>query len=147
MPRLPDLLEAAGWRRIRSGEPESFEGYSLTWYRDGARMAIVSEMLEACDGKAYRYHSDGTDLTLARLEVAPACRREGLARKALSELSCYMDLLGLSLYLEPLPMEKKTTLTRDHLRAFYAQFGFVPTDDSRRVMVRRPASAQPPATA
>lgn len=143
---MHDGLLGLGWIRLEKGHPRRYvsgTGKSyLTWEKDGARIATsgtVSLWFE--NGGVTIYHGDPDDVVIEALLVDPGRRRQGRASDALQILSDLADQAGITLYLEPAPLEDGS-MTREQLARFYRSHGFTPQDANGRVLVRKPRTSQ-----
>jgi GNAT superfamily N-acetyltransferase len=135
VPRIPQSLANAGFRKLEVGDPDKFHGFP-TWEKDGVRISISNGSLRLSKGAVYRY-DDPNEITIQRVIVAPESRRKGRARAALLVILTAAEALGLSVYLEPVLLDKKSDMTLQDLVRFYWSLGFVPDDEECRVMVWR----------
>lgn len=87
--------------------------------------------------KADHYNIDG-------IAVDPASRGSGRATAAMKDIMAAADDLGLTLHLEPVPMNNyikrgQPRLNQTQLVAWYKRLGFVPqSPDNNRLLVRVP---------
>jgi GNAT superfamily N-acetyltransferase len=139
---LFDLLRARGFSFLPARDPDAFElGHMRypTFIRAGVRVAIQSGRCLGEDrGTAMIYDSDRTDVVVWGLRTEATSRRKGLARAAMMEILACADETGVTLFLEPVPLEKSAA-NRAALQAFYASLGFSPTGPKCVVMERAPA--------
>jgi hypothetical protein len=138
--RMHDALIKAGWEKLPSSSPDSYrrgQEVYITWSRNG--------VLIASTGTSIQYDSDtgvvlsaigtGHEVTVEAV-MTKIERRQGRARQALSEWVQMAKACGLTLYLEPVPLEP--SISRAALISFYSSVGFKETDGSCRVMVANP---------
>lgn len=144
---LFDLFRARGFSFLAARDPAAFElGHMRypTFTRDGVRIAIQSaRCLEEERGTAMVYESERTDVIVWGLRTEAASRRKGLARLAMRDLLGCADATGVTLFLEPVPLES-TGASREALQAFYTSLGFVASGPKCVVMERSPVEPSMP---
>ena len=139
---IPAGLRSIGYKLLPRGDARRFKQFG-TWEKDGVRIALSGDLLAFERGAVIKYVSDGDAMTLEALITDPAVRNQGRARQALRDVIGFADQLGLTLYIEPVPLESDAGISKDQLSRFYAEFGFVKDDPSGKVL-RREASAPKP---
>ena len=142
-PTIYTALPAYGWTRLARDSRRVYEdgGGSryTTFERDGVRLAVSrGRSLGDHRGTVVVYDADPEEVVIYALLVDPAARRKGKARAALMDMASIADEQGLTLYIEPAPLEKgKGSISRDSLVSFYLRCGFCRTSSgSDRVLVR-----------
>ena len=142
-PTIYTALPAFGWTRLARDSSRVYEdgGGSryTTFERDGVRLAVSrGRSLGDHRGTVVVYDADPEEVVVYALLVDPAVRRQGKARASLMEVVSIADEQGLTLYIEPAPLEKgKGSISRDSLVSFYLRCGFCRTSSgSDRVLVR-----------
>lgn len=136
-----EALLGVGLARLPNGHPRNYtfaDGSMLpTLERDGLRVSMSSgtELYEE-DGRVMAGSSgDQSCWSINALLVDPSRRRQGLATRAMREITQLADQFGITLHLEATPIDDKP-LGRDELSAFYAKFGFA----GGRVKTRMPGA-------
>ena len=137
-------LPEAGWALLNRESPRVYQDRAgcrfPTFERDGVRLAFsIHRYLAVRRGAVWVYEGDAGEAIVRALLVDPGQRRQGKARAAMLELGSIADRLGLTLYIEPAPLEKDS-LSRDDLVRFYKGCSYrAPRGDSELVLVRHPA--------
>ena len=115
-----------------------------TLEKDGVRIALEPQQVLFTDPK-YPNRQPQTgfgneeDVAFHYIGVDPEARRQGKARAALADLIEIADKNGYTLYGEPVQLEKEG-MTKEQLTNLYAQYGFKPTDETGKVIVREPGA-------
>lgn len=141
---LSQLLKAAGWLRTGARDDQAYSRNGqryLTWRKPGV-MVASSGNSRFVDSKSRGVHigyGDGFETTIEAISVSIGDRGRQLAQSALREWAALADATEVTLFIEPVPQEDG--IDRERLIKLYASYGFSPTDESARVMVRTPAPA------
>lgn len=137
-----EALLGSGMARLPDGHSRNYtlaDGVMLpTLERAGVRISMSSgtELYEE-NGRVMAGIGEQSTWTINALLVDVGRRRQGLATKAMSEITALADLFGVTLHLEVTPIDDKP-LSREQLVAFYGKFGFA----GDRVQRRAPAEAE-----
>lgn len=138
------LLRAQGFDFLAAREPDAFAiGHMRypTFIREGVRLAIQSGRCLGEDrGSVMIYDSDRTDVVVWGLRTDSEARRQGLARRVMRTLLDCADACDVTLFLEPVPLDK-AAMTAEQLQTFYRTLGFQVAGGKGLVMQRAP---QPP---
>jgi len=144
---LFDLLRADGFGFFGAREPEALlVGRSRypTFVKNGVAIALQqSRCLSLERGDAIVYDADPTDVVVWALKTQPKFRRTGRARQAMASLIRKADITGVTLFLEPVPLEEGA-MSREQLSGFYQSFGFTSNDSRNQVMQRDPQDIDRP---
>lgn len=140
--RVFDALMERGWRLLDPsdartyGHPGSLQ--YATFEHSGIRLGLgKAESLIVKFGVVMVKAAGPADLLVAALLVDKALKRQGRGRAALQELNAIADALGVTLYIEPEPLEKWGA-PRAQLKKLYHSCGYHPVDAEARAFVRPP---------
>lgn len=137
---LRDSLIASGWTAVQSKQTGAYERTGqryMTWTKDGVMIASSGtskyyvaqrNVVEMGDGCGY-------EVTIEALIVEPKLRGQGQAKLALKAWISLAEKAGVTLYLEPVPLEDG--VNRESLIRLYAAVGFIASDSNSRVMQTR----------
>jgi GNAT superfamily N-acetyltransferase len=155
-PMFVDMADK-GYKLYSFENPRTYENKGGVRYRtlekDGVRLAFEPQQVLFTDPKRPNQQpqlgmGNENDVAFHFLGVDPDMRKQGKARQALQDLVEIADKNNYTLYGEPAQLEKGS-MTTDQLLNFYKQFGFKPTNDTNKVIVREPGAkveaAQPKA--
>jgi GNAT superfamily N-acetyltransferase len=146
-PMFVDMADK-GYKLYSFENPRTYENKGGVRYRtlekDGVRLAFEPQQVLFTDPKKPNQQpqlgmGNEKDVAFHFLGVDPDVRKQGKARQALQDLVEIADKNGLTLYGEPAQLEKGG-MTSDQLLSFYKQFGFEPTNDTNKVIVREPSA-------
>lgn len=146
---LAVALPEAGWALLNSESPRVYQNRAgcrfPTFEREAVRLSFsIHRYLAVHRGSVCVYEGDAGEAIIQALLVEPGMRRQEKARATLLELGSIADRLGLTLYIEPAPLDK-VSLSRDDLVRFYRSCSYrAPRGDSELVLVRYPARAPVP---
>jgi len=139
------LLRADGFGFFGAREPEALlVGRSRypTFVKNGVAIALQqSRCLGVERGDAIVYDADPTDVVVWALKTQPKFRRTGRGRQAMSSLIRRADMTGVTLFLEPVPLEEGA-MSQEQLSGFYQSFGFTSNGSRNRVMKRDPQNVE-----
>lgn len=138
---LHDSLLASAWVKTGASEHGAYMRNGdafLTWRSAGVTIATsgTSKVYDAERGVVMTCMGHGCEATIEALIVDPSQRSRGLARSALAAWVSKATKAGVTLYIEPVPLEDG--IDRERLIRFYESLGFRKTDPAFRVMVRTP---------
>ena len=137
-----------GYQLHSFDNPRTYENKGGQKYRtlekDGVRIALEPKQVLFTDPKKpYQQPQLGigneNDVAFHFLGVDPELRREGRASEALDDLIHVADINDYTLYGEPAQLEKES-INKQQLLDLYRKYGFNPTDESGKVIVRNPGA-------
>ena len=146
-PMFVDMADK-GYKLYSFENPRTYENKGGVRYRtlekDGVRLAFEPQQVLFTDPKKPNQQpqlgmGNEKDVAFHFLGVDPDVRKQGKARQAIQDLIEIADKNDLTLYGEPAQLEKGG-MTKDQLLNFYKQFGFKPTNDTNKVIVREPGA-------
>lgn len=137
---MREALLAAGWQAHPHGHPRRYGSAGgssyLTFEKDGVRFATSGGLLFVQRGTVMLDEGEPTDVIIQALLVDPDRRRQGKASQTLRMLAELARKTGISLYIQPAPLEDKP-MSADELCVLYQRFGFRPVDGRGRALVLR----------
>jgi GNAT superfamily N-acetyltransferase len=146
-PMFVDMADK-GYKLYSFENPRTYENKGGVRYRtlekDGVRLALEPQQVLFTDPKKPNQQpqlgmGDENDVAFHFIGVDPDLRKQGKARQAIQDLVEIADKNNFTLYGEPAQLEKDG-MTKDQLLDFYKQFGFEPTNDTNKVIVREPGA-------
>jgi GNAT superfamily N-acetyltransferase len=146
-PMFVDMADK-GYKLYSFENPRTYENKGGVRYRtlekDGVRLALEPQQVLFTDPKKPNQQpqlgmGNENDVAFHFIGVDPDKRKQGKARQAIQDLIEIADKNNYTLYGEPAQLEKGG-MTKDQLLNFYKQFGFKPTNDTNKVIVREPGA-------
>jgi GNAT superfamily N-acetyltransferase len=146
-PMFVDMADK-GYKLYSFENPRTYENKGGVRYRtlekDGVRLALEPQQVLFTDPKKPNQQpqlgmGNENDVAFHFIGVDPDVRKQGKARQAIQDLVEIADKNNFTLYGEPAQLEKDG-MTKDQLLNFYKQFGFNPTNDTNKVIVREPGA-------
>jgi len=146
-PMFVDMADK-GYKLYSFENPRTYENKGGVRYRtlekDGVRLALEPQQVLFTDPKKPNQQpqlgmGNENDVAFHFIGVDPDLRKQGKARQAIQDLIEIADKNNYTLYGEPAQLEKGG-MTKDQLLNFYKQFGFKPTNDTNKVIVREPGA-------
>lgn len=146
-PMFVDLADK-GYQLYSFENPRTYENKGGVKYRtlekDGVRIALEPQQLLFTDPKYPNRQPQlgmGTekDVAFHFIGVDPELRKQGKAKQALQDLIEIADKNDFTLYGEPAQLEKEG-MTAEQLTNLYKRYGFKPTDETNKVIVREPGA-------
>ena len=152
-PMFVDMADK-GYKVLGFENPKTYESKGGKKYRtlekDGVRVALEGQQVLFTDPKYPNRQpqlgmGNENDVAFHFIGVDPELRKQGKAKEALQDLIEVADKNNYTLYGEPAQLEKEG-MTVKQLTDLYAKYGFKPTDETGKVIVREPgAKAEAPA--
>jgi len=110
-----------------------------TFERNGVRVALSSNNILYLDerNKVNEGYGEPDEVILRFLGTDPSQRKKGLASSALKDIVDGADQSGVTLYIEPVSLDKQGLSDQDLIK-LYKKFGFE-EEGGNKILVRRPA--------